>query len=109
MTGTDTRLICRDCGGAFGFSDDERRSFAAQGHLHSPSRCSACREERKARQAERSIPPAPPAFREFGQIRSAVVCSACGQPAVMPFAAHANRAVYCSDCYRRRRAIGTDT
>jgi CxxC-x17-CxxC domain-containing protein len=109
MTGSDATLICRDCGGAFAFSDDERRSFAAQGHLHSPSRCAACRGERKARQAERGMRPAPPAFREFSQIRSAVVCSACGQPAVVPFAARANRAVYCSDCYRLRRVNGTDT
>jgi CxxC-x17-CxxC domain-containing protein len=108
MTGSDATLICRDCGGGFAVSEDERRSFAAQGHLHSPSRCSACRDERKARQAERGARPAPPRFRELSQTRSSIVCTACGQPAVVPFEARANRAVYCSDCYRRRRADGAD-
>lgn len=109
MTGSETTLICRDCGGAFAFSEDERRSFAAQGHLHSPSRCSACRHERKERQAQRGTRPVPPAFRELGQTGSSVVCAACGQPAVVPFEARADRAVYCSDCYRRRRANSRDT
>ena len=109
MTGSNATLICRDCGGAFLFSEDERSSFAAQGHLHSPSRCAECRDGRKARQAQRGMRPVPPAFRELSQLRSAVVCSVCGQPAVVPFAARTNRAVYCSDCYRRRRANGTDT
>jgi CxxC-x17-CxxC domain-containing protein len=106
MTSTDATLICRDCGATFSFPDEERRSFAALGHLHSPSRCPACRHERKIRQAESGARPVPPGFREFTQIRTSVVCTACGQPAVVPFAARANRPVYCPDCYRRSRAYG---
>ena len=50
MRPTDTVLICRDCEAPFTFSDDERGTFAALGHVHPPSRCSACREARKTRQ-----------------------------------------------------------
>jgi CxxC-x17-CxxC domain-containing protein len=47
--------------------------------------------------------------RDCGGGTSSVVCPACGQPAVLQFAARANRSVYCSDCYRRHRANGVDT
>jgi CxxC-x17-CxxC domain-containing protein len=108
MPADSTTLLCRDCGGAFAFSDDERRSFATQGHFHPPSRCSACRESRKTRQAESGARQVPPAFRELRQTRTSVVCSACGEAAVVPFAVRAGRAVYCSNCFRRQRAGGAD-
>jgi hypothetical protein len=40
---------------------------------------------------------------------SSVVGPACVQPAVLLFAARANRSVYCSDCYPGHRANGVDT
>jgi CxxC-x17-CxxC domain-containing protein len=104
MPATDPVLTCRDCGGSFVFSEDEHQSFAVEGHFHPPSRCAACRETRKARQSQSGERPLPPAFRELRQVRTSVVCSACGQPAVVPFAPRAGRAVYCSNCYSRRRS-----
>ncbi|MGI9149373.1 MAG: CxxC-x17-CxxC domain-containing protein [Chloroflexota bacterium] len=45
-----------------------------------------------------------PGFAQLRQAQATIVCSSCGASAVMPFAARADRAVYCSKCYRRRQA-----
>jgi CxxC-x17-CxxC domain-containing protein len=106
MPPTDAILTCRDCGGVFAFSDDERRSFAALGHLHLPSRCSTCRVARKTRQAESGTRAVAPGFHELRQTWTTVICSSCGESAVVPFAARAGRSVYCSACFERRRREG---
>jgi CxxC-x17-CxxC domain-containing protein len=106
MLPTDAVLTCRDCRGSFTFSDDERRSFAALGHVHTPSRCAACRAARKTRQAESGTRVVAPGFRELRQTRTTIVCSSCGQLAVVPFAARAGRSVYCSACFQQRRVEG---
>jgi CxxC-x17-CxxC domain-containing protein len=105
---SDVRLVCRDCRGAFAFTEDERRSFATQGYTNTPSRCPACREVRKLRQSESGMRQVSPGFRELRQTRTSIVCTACGETASVPFAARAGRAVYCSTCFRQRRIIGTD-
>jgi CxxC-x17-CxxC domain-containing protein len=102
----DPVLSCRDCGDSFAFSDDERRDFAAIGHHHAPSRCSACRAERKSRQAASRTPAVAPRFRELQEVRSTVTCSSCGESTVVPFAARPGRSVYCSACFQRRRLEG---
>jgi CxxC-x17-CxxC domain-containing protein len=106
MPASDAGLVCRDCGGSFTFSDDERRSFADLGHLHPPSRCSHCRAARKQRQADSGTRAVPPGFRELKQTRTTVVCSSCGESTVVPFAARAGRSVYCSACFQQRRVEG---
>jgi len=103
---TDTVLICRDCEAPFTFSDDERGTFAAVGHVHPPSRCSACREARKTRQDESGTRRTTPGFRELRQTQTTIACSSCHQPAVVPFAVRADRPVYCSACFQQRRASG---
>jgi CxxC-x17-CxxC domain-containing protein len=103
MQAHDAVLICRDCGAEFAFSDGERRDFALIGRFHAPSRCAACRVERKARQAESRTPVVAPRFRELQQVYTTVVCSSCGVSSVVPFAARPGRSVYCSACYQRRR------
>jgi CxxC-x17-CxxC domain-containing protein len=103
MPANEAVLVCRDCGGSFTFAEEESRSFAAQGHLHPPSRCSDCRAARKTRQAENRTPPIAPRFRELQQTRSTINCSSCGELAVVPFVARAGRSVYCTACYQRRR------
>ena len=108
MPHTDDRpLTCRDCGAAFTFSADERQAFASQGHSNPPSRCATCRAARKQRQTESGTRIVGPRFRERRDVHTSVVCSDCGAPAVVPFAAPADRAVYCPGCFRRRRAGGT--
>ena len=106
MPPTDAVLTCRDCGGAFTFAEEERRSFAVLGHDHPPSRCSACRAARKTRQAKSGARAVAPGFRQLQQTRTTVICSACGESAVVPFAARAGRSVYCSACFQRRRLEG---
>jgi CxxC-x17-CxxC domain-containing protein len=106
MRPTSAVLICRDCGGVFAFSDDERRDFAAMGLFHVPSRCSACRAARKTRQVESGVRVVAPGFRELKQIRTTVACSSCGESTVVPFAAQAGRSVYCAACFQRRRLEG---
>ena len=106
MHPTDGALTCRDCGTSFTFSDDERHAFAALGHLHPPSRCSACRTARKSRQVDSRTVAVGPGFRELRQTQTTVICSACGKSAVVPFAARAGRSVYCSSCFERRRMDG---
>ena len=103
---TDAMLVCRDCGDGFAFSDAERRDFAAIGRFHVPSRCTACRAERKSRQAESRTPVVAPRFRELQQVRTPVTCTSCGASTVVPFAARPGRNVYCSACYQRRRVEG---
>ena len=102
----DAILTCRDCGGSFALSEEERRTFAALGHQHAPSRCAVCRALRKSRQAESGAHAVAPRFRELQQTRTTVTCSSCGQSAVVPFAARAGRNVYCSPCFQRRRLVG---
>jgi CxxC-x17-CxxC domain-containing protein len=95
-------LTCRDCGARFAFSEDERQAYARQGRSHPSSRCSACREARKQRQAESGARGIAPGFRELRQTRATIVCSACGAAAVVSFAPRSERAVYCSACFQRR-------
>jgi CxxC-x17-CxxC domain-containing protein len=104
MQPSDAVLTCRDCGGGFALSEDERRDLAAVGHLHAPSRCSACRTARKTRQMQSGIRAVAPGFRELRQPRTTVTCSSCGESTVVPFAPQAGRNVYCSACFQRRRA-----
>lgn len=106
MRPADAALTCRDCGGSFTFSEEERGTFAAAGHLHPPSRCVECRTARKLSQVERGTRTVPPGFRELQQITTNVTCSSCGEPTVVPFAARAGRKVYCSACFQRRRREG---
>ena len=103
MRPADAVLTCRDCGGVFAFSDDERRDFAVLGRFHAPSRCARCRAKRKSRQAERRTPVVAPRFREFQQVSTTVICSSCGASTRVPFAARPGQRVYCPACYQRRR------
>jgi len=45
---TDKNLVCRDCGTSFVFTESEQSFFAQKGFTNAPSRCSSCREARKA-------------------------------------------------------------
>lgn len=103
MRANEAVLTCRDCGGVFAFTEDQRHDFAAVGHFHTPSRCAVCRAARKTRQVEIGRRVVAPGFREFRETRTTVTCSACGESTVVPFAARPGRSVYCAACYDRRR------
>lgn len=40
---------------------------------------------------------------QYGRQLHEVVCSACGQPAQVPFQPSGDRPVYCRDCYMKQR------
>jgi CxxC-x17-CxxC domain-containing protein len=101
-------LVCRDCGQAFTFDAEERAIFASRGLVHPPSRCEACRAERKSRQEQTGRPLPAPRFRDRRQevVTTTTVCGACGKLAVVPFAVRSDRVAYCSPCFEERRASG---
>jgi CxxC-x17-CxxC domain-containing protein len=102
----ETLLTCRDCGGCFTFSEEDRLSYAVVGHRHPPSRCSGCRLARKTRQASSGQHTVAPRFRELQETQTAIICSSCGKSATVPFAARPGRNVYCSACFQLRRLQG---
>jgi CxxC-x17-CxxC domain-containing protein len=108
MAPGEATLMCRDCNAAFSLSEDERQVLASRGHSHPPSRCPACRAARRTRQAQSGAPRVAPGFRELREVRTTVACSSCGESAVVPFAARSGRPVYCSACFRQRRAAAVD-
>lgn len=89
----DRTLTCRDCGDPFTFSAGEQAFFASKGLQNDPQRCFACRQ-----QARRN--------RDLGAPREyhSAVCARCGQQAMVPFAPHTDRPVYCSSCFDTVRA-----
>jgi CxxC-x17-CxxC domain-containing protein len=88
----DQSLSCRDCGEAFVFSGGEQRFFAEKGLVNLPQRCTNCRA--LAKRARAGGP------REY----HAVICNACGNQAMVPFAPRTDRPVYCSSCFDKVRA-----
>lgn len=46
-TNTDISIICRDCGNSFSFTVGEQEFYAQKGFVGPPSRCRACRTERR--------------------------------------------------------------
>ena len=94
----DKTLSCRDCNQDFVFTTGEQEFFASRGFTNEPSRCPACRAERKQSQntgygggyggydrPQREMFPA--------------VCAQCGKDTQVPFQPRTDRPVYCSDCF----------
>lgn len=86
----DKNLICKDCGAEFTFTAGEQEFYAEKGFVNEPRRCKNCRSERKAKN------------REERQIFTSV-CADCGGEAKVPFEPAADKPVYCSECYSKRR------
>jgi len=99
----DKILSCRECNQDFVFTTGEQEFFASRGFTNEPTRCPACRAERKqSRNAgygggygggydrpQREMFPA--------------VCAQCGKDTMVPFQPRNDRPVYCSDCFRMMR------
>jgi CxxC-x17-CxxC domain-containing protein len=101
MSYTDKSLSCRDCGQDFIFTAGEQEFHAMKGFTNEPSRCPACRSQRKASGG----------FGGGGGFRSSApremhtaICAECGKEARVPFAPRGDKPVYCSDCFQMRRA-----
>ena len=88
----DKTLTCRDCGREFIFTAGEQEFFAEHGFGNEPQRCGDCRRARK-RDSRRT--------KEMFE----VVCAACGAVTKVPFEPKQDRAVYCGECYAKRRGM----
>ncbi|MCR5610410.1 MAG: zinc-ribbon domain containing protein [Clostridiales bacterium] len=86
----DKVLVCKDCGAEFTFTAGEQEFYAEKGFKNEPTRCKACRQNRKnAARGERVMYDA--------------VCAECGAPTKIPFEPRNDRPVYCSACFEKRR------
>jgi len=91
---TDKRLICRECGEEFLFTQGEQEFYEKRGLQNEPGRCTQCRaSRRKARGGEG----------ESRQMHS-VVCASCGKDAEVPFQPRLGKPVYCSECFATARS-----
>ena len=89
----DKTLKCKDCGNDFVFTAGEQAFYAEKGFQNEPTRCRNCRQARKASR------PAAGAPREMFD----AICAECGQEAKVPFNPTEGKAVYCSECFAKRR------
>ena len=86
----DKTLICRFCGSKFIFTAGEQRFFEEHALMNEPQHCPRCRRARRRAAYEK---------REMFE----VICAGCGTLAKVPFEPDPERAVYCADCYAKRR------
>ena len=108
---TDTTLTCRDCGQAFTFTSGEQDFYASRG-FSEPTRCPACRAQRKA--SRDSGGSAGGGYGAYGGGYAGggrrelfrATCSGCGQEAQVPFQPRGDKPVYCSDCFEQRGGSG---
>lgn len=96
MVFQDKELHCKECGASFVFSAGEQEFFAEKGFQNDPSRCPACRSNRK-RQSNREGHSRP--TRELFK----AICSNCGVETEVPFRPTGERPVYCRDCFQANR------
>jgi CxxC-x17-CxxC domain-containing protein len=94
----DKTLVCRDCGQEFIFSAGEQEFFASKGLQNEPGRCTSCRASRRSTGTMGGGRAS--GVREM----TTVTCSACGQPAQVPFVPRNDKPVYCSDCFSKQHS-----
>ena len=92
---TDMSVTCRDCSQPFTFTSAEQAFLASRALENAPTRCPACRAQRRASRGASS-----------GGERHmfSASCATCGNEALVPFQPSADRPVYCSDCFKQRGA-----
>jgi len=105
---TDKPLNCRDCGQSFLFTTGEQEFFASKGFTNEPSRCPACRAQRRGQQGGYSSGGYSSGYSGGGYDRGpremfSATCSQCGKEARVPFQPREDRPVYCSDCFAVQR------
>jgi CxxC-x17-CxxC domain-containing protein len=98
MAFQDKTLICRDCGKEFVWTASEQEFYQKKGFENEPVRCRDCRALKKGRLngGGRGA-----GTRQMYEI----TCSSCGKKDEVPFQPRGDRPVFCSDCFRKQKAI----
>lgn len=117
MSYTDRVLVCRDCGTNFTFTAGEQEFYASKGLMNQPSRCSGCRNNRRATTSTRGgfeSEDEGSGYVRYGHFASfggrtprqmhPTVCADCGQATEVPFVPRGDRPVFCSNCYSKQKA-----
>jgi CxxC-x17-CxxC domain-containing protein len=118
---SDRTLTCRDCGEQFVFTAGEQQFYTERGYSE-PSRCKACRQQRKAQQGGGGGGYASGGGGGYsgggggysggggyggnggGQRQFyPAVCSECGKDTEVPFQPTPGKPVYCRECFQSRR------
>ncbi len=97
MAFLDKTLVCRDCGTEFVFTAGEQEFYQQHQLLYEPSRCPACRMERRRTRSGYTSGP---------RQMYPVVCASCNKETEVPFEPRLGRPVYCSDCFATMRSTG---
>jgi CxxC-x17-CxxC domain-containing protein len=115
----DRALLCRECGSSFTFTSGEQTFYASRGLVHEPTRCPACRANRRG-VATNDSPMTDGSYVHYGPFASfggrtprqmhPAVFAQCSQMTEVPFVPRGERPVLCSECYATsRRAAGART
>jgi CxxC-x17-CxxC domain-containing protein len=88
---SDKKLECVDCGETFIVTAGEQAFLNSKQHKQ-PVTCKVCR-------ARRYVESGGPA-----RIETEVICSGCGNRAVVPFSPVPGRRVFCRGCFERKQA-----
>lgn len=96
MDFSDKKLMCKDCGKEFIWSQGEQKFFADKGFINPPIRCSDCRKKKKSGGAPNNdrTNQAP---RELFQIK----CSSCSKESEIPFKPQNPDNILCSECFEK--------
>ena len=112
MSYADKTIACRDCGTDFVFTAGEQEFYAQKGFTNEPTRCPACRQQRKASgggrggsYGERDSYGSRGGYSSGGGSREmhTTTCASCGKEAQVPFVPRGDKPVYCSDCFQQQR------
>jgi CxxC-x17-CxxC domain-containing protein len=115
MSYADKTIACRDCGTDFVFTAGEQEFYAQKGFTNEPTRCPACRQQRKASGGGRSggygdrdsygSRSGGGGYSSGGGAREmhTTTCASCGKEAQVPFVPRGDKPVYCSDCFQQQR------
>jgi CxxC-x17-CxxC domain-containing protein len=89
---SDKKLICKDCGKTFNFTEKEQAFYKEKGFTNEPQRCPECRAANKqAHNKGTSSRPMYPA-----------VCANCGKMTTVPFQPTEGKPVLCKECYQAK-------
>lgn len=101
----DKTLTCRDCSSEFIWTAGEQEFYQTRGLTNQPGRCPTCRQARKAGGGGGgSYGGGGGGYDRGSRQMYAATCDACGKATEVPFQPTSGKPVYCSDCFRERRA-----